>query len=135
MLKAFDAPSREECTAERPQSNTPVAALNLLNDPTFIEAARVFAERIIKETKPDNRSRLDHAFQIALSRLPSDDERQTLGQLFNYAEADFKKNPKSASALISIGQTKPGNSDPLLLASWTTVARALLNLSETTTRN
>ena len=100
-----------------------------------VEAARVFAERIIKESKPDNRSRLDHAFQIALNRLPSDEERQTLGQLFNYAEADFKKNPNSAAALINIGQTKPSKSDPVLLATWTTVTRAILNLSETTTRN
>lgn len=133
MLKAFDAPSREECTAERPQSNTPVAALNLLNDPTFIEAARVLAERILKEAKPTDR--LNHAFQITLNRPPSEDERKTLGQLFIYAETDFKKNPKFASALIAIGQTKAGDSDPVLLATWTTITRALLNLSETTTRN
>lgn len=135
MLKAFDAPSREECTSERPKSNTPVAALNLLNDPTFIEAARVFAERILKESKPDNAARLEHAFNISLNRLPTEEERKTLGQLFNYAEADFKKNPKSATALINIGQTKSGNADPIELATWTTVSRALLNLSETTTRN
>ena len=138
MLKAFDAPSREECTAERPRSNTPVAALNLLNDPTFIEAARVFAERILKEAKNDNRSRLDHAFLLTLNRPPTDEERQTLGDLFNYAEADFKKNPTAANDLISIGQTPPGETgknDPIQLATWTTITRALLNLSETTTRN
>jgi hypothetical protein len=135
MLKAFDAPSREECTAERPKSNTPVAALNLLNDPTFVEAARVFAERILKEAKPENLARLHHAFELALNRLPSDVERDTLGQLLTYAENDFKKNPKSASSLINIGQTKPGNFDPITLATWTTISRAILNLSETTTRN
>ena len=135
MLKAFDAPSREECTAERPKSNTPVAALNLLNDPTFVEAARVFAERILREAKPDDRARLDHAFALALNRLPTEDERQTLGQLFSYAAADFTKNPASAQALVSIGQTPPGEVDPVLLATWTAVTRALLNLSETTTRD
>ncbi len=135
MLKAFDAPSREECTAERPKSNTPVAALNLLNDPTFVEAARVFAERILREAKPDDRARLDHAFALALNRLPTKDERQTLGQLFSYAAADFKKNPASAQALVSIGQTPPGEVDPVVLATWTAVTRALLNLSETTTRD
>lgn len=148
MLKAFDAPSREECTSERPQSNTPVAALNLLNDPTFIEAARVLAERILKEAQPNDR--LNQAFQITLNRPPTPEEKATLGQLFTYAEADFKKNPKSASALINIGQTKSETSDnsdpsdkseksdlpdPILLATWTTITRALLNLSETTTRN
>ncbi|MDB4652954.1 PSD1 and planctomycete cytochrome C domain-containing protein [Akkermansiaceae bacterium] len=135
MLRAFDAPSREECTAKRPKSNTPVAALNLLNDPTFVEAARVFAERIIKESKPGNLARLHHAFKIALNREPTTEERDTIGQLITYAGADFRKNPKSATALINIGQTKPGDSDPALLATWTTVARAILNLSETTTRN
>jgi hypothetical protein len=135
MLKAFDAPSREECTAERPKSNTPVAALNLLNDPTFVEAARVFAERILKESKPNNLARLHHAFDLALNRKPTIKERDTLEQLLAYAEADFKKNPNSATAIINIGQTKPENLDAIALASWTTVSRAILNLSETTTRN
>jgi hypothetical protein len=135
MLKAFDAPSREECTAERPKSNTPVAALNLLNDPAFVEAARVFAERILKESKPDDGARLDLAFSLALSREPNKNERNALGELFQYARADFKKNPASAKQLISIGQTPPGKIDPVKLATWTTVTRAILNLSETTTRN
>ena len=135
MLKAFDAPSREECTAERPKSNTPVAALNLLNDPTFVEAARVFAERILKESKPNNLARLHHAFDLTLNRKPTIKERDTLEQLLAYAEADFKKNPNSATAIINIGQTKPENLDAIALASWTTVSRAILNLSETTTRN
>ena len=135
MLKAFDAPSREECTAERPKSNTPVAALNLLNDPAFVEAARVFAERILKEAKPDDSSRLRFAFSLALSREPNNNERKALGELFNYAAADFKKNPESAKKLISIGQTPAGKADPIELATWTTMTRAILNLSETTTRN
>ncbi|MGD1978267.1 MAG: PSD1 and planctomycete cytochrome C domain-containing protein [Akkermansiaceae bacterium] len=135
MLKAFDAPSREECTAERPRSNTPVAALNLLNDPAFVEAARVFAERILQEAKPNDRDRLDLAFNLALNRLPTEDERKALGQLFTYSAGDFKKNPNSAKALISIGQTPPGKADPVELATWTTMTRAILNLSETTSRN
>jgi hypothetical protein len=136
MLKAFDAPSREECTAERASSNTPVAAMTLLNDPTFVEAARVFAQRILAEAKPDNAARLNHAFSLALNRTATDEEQKTLGQLFTYAEADFKKNPDSAKALINIGLSKPTPElDPFELATWTTVTRALLNLSETTTRN
>jgi len=136
MLKAFDAPSREECTAERPKSNTPVAALNLLNDPAFVEAARVFAQRILTESPPDNRERLQHAFFLALNRAPTEMESTTLGELLSYAEADFKKNPASAKALIKIGLSKPSaDLDPITLATWTTLTRALLNLSETTTRN
>ena len=136
MLKAFDAPSREECSSERPRSNTPVAAMNLLNDPTFVEAARHLAQRIISEAEPNNRHRLEHAFKIVLNRLPTSEEQSALGQLFNYAETDFKRNPNSAKALISIGQTKaPTDFDPTELATWTTISRALLNLSEATTRN
>ncbi|MEJ6729575.1 MAG: PSD1 and planctomycete cytochrome C domain-containing protein [Akkermansiaceae bacterium] len=136
MLKAFDAPSREECTAERPQSNTPVAALNLLNDPTFVEAARHLAQRIINESKAHSRFRLESAFLMVLNREPTEAEIETLGSLYSYAHADFKQNPKSATALISIGQTKPqADLDHEELATWTTIARALLNLSETTTRN
>ena len=82
-----------------------------------------------------NPSRLHHAFELALNRKPTTEERETIEQLLTYAEADFKKNPKSATAIINVGQTKPENSDVIALASWTTVSRAILNLSETTTRN
>ena len=81
MLKAFDAPSREECTAERPRSNTPTAALVLLNDPTFVEAARVFAERIVRKGGTDMASRLKFAYREALSREPTPAEMDVLSQL------------------------------------------------------
>ena len=107
MLKAMDAPSREECTARRPRSNTPTAAIVLLNDPTFVEAAEAFAQRIQSEGGNSDSERLDWAFQVALSRKPDGDERAILGKLFSADESD----------------------------PWKAVARALLNLSETTTRN
>jgi hypothetical protein len=136
MLKAFDAPSREECTAERPRSNTPVAAMNLLNDPNFVEAARVLAERVLREAADNDRARLDLAYELVISRTPTDAERKTMGELFNYAKEDFKKRPEAAKELIKIGQTPPDPQlDPVQLATWTTVSRTLLNLSETTTRN
>ncbi|MFK7852425.1 MAG: PSD1 and planctomycete cytochrome C domain-containing protein [Akkermansiaceae bacterium] len=136
MLKAFDAPSREECTAERPRSNTPVAAMNLLNDPNFVEAARVLAERVLNEAEKNDRARLDYAYELVLSRNPTDSERKSMGNLFNYAKKDFEKHPEAAKELIQVGQTPV---DPKLsnteLAAWTSISRALLNLSETTTRN
>ena len=136
MLKAFDAPSREECTAERPRSNTPVAAMNLLNDPNFVEAARVLAERVLREAADNDRARLDLAYELVISRTPTDAECKTMGELFNYAKEDFKKRPEAAKELIKIGQTPPDPQlDPVQLATWTTVSRTLLNLSETTTRN
>lgn len=136
MLKAFDAPSREECTAERPRSNTPVAAMNLLNDPNFVEAARVLADRTLREAGKDDGSRLDHAYQIVLSRRPAEAERKAMGELLDFARQDFGKRPDDAKALISIGLAPvSADQDPVELASWTSVCRALLNLSETTTRN
>ncbi len=105
MLKAFDAPSREECSAERARSNTPVAALNLLNDPNFVEAARVLAERILQEAGKDDGARMNYVYKTVLSRHPTDAERKTMGDLFIYAKTDFKKRPGAAKKLISIGQT------------------------------
>jgi len=107
MLKAMDAPSREECTARRPRSNTPTAAIVLLNDPTFIEAAESFAQRIRSEAGDSDAERLEWAFQAAVSRKPDPQEREILGRL--------------------VAENQP---DP-----WKAVARALLNLSETNTRN
>ena len=136
MLKAMDAPSREECTAERPRSNTPTAALVLLNDPTFIEAARALAYRIMKEGDAATNSRLDFAYQLVLSRLPDAEERAVMTGLLKATYEDSQKNPKSAEAVLDVGQApRPNDVDATELASWTAVARALLNLNETITRN
>ncbi|HJM65615.1 MAG: PSD1 and planctomycete cytochrome C domain-containing protein [Roseibacillus sp.] len=136
MLRAFDAPTREECTAERPRSNTPIAAMTLLNDPSFVEAARVFAERILKEGGKDDKARLEFAYREALSRLPDGKEREIMTRLFQAAGKEFKANPAAARELVSTGQAPvPGNLDAIEHATWTTVARAILNLSETYTRN
>ncbi len=138
-LKAFDAPTREECTAQRPKSNTPSAALALLNDPIFVEAARMFAARILATADSDSFSaRIDRAYHLALSRSPDRDEFRILEKLYNDCVAAFEQDPGSATNLLAIGQAKPKASteiDPTKLAAWTTVARAILNLNETNTRN
>ena len=134
MLKSFDAPRREECTAQRPQSNTPLAALVLLNDPTFVEAARVFAEKIATQPGNDS-SRIEFAFHCAVSRTPDDLETRTLGEFLQGTRARFQGNPEAALELIRTGTAPvPAEFDPVELAAWTEVARALLNLSETITR-
>ncbi|MBJ06554.1 MAG: hypothetical protein CMO40_05455 [Verrucomicrobiaceae bacterium] len=136
MLRAFDAPTREECTAERPRSNTPIAAMTLLNDPSFVEAARVFAASILKEGGNGDRARLDFAYRKALSRPPDDHEKEIMGRLFLLAREDFKADPEAARELISTGQAPMSSGlDAAEHATWTTVARAILNLSETYTRN
>ena len=136
MLKAFDAPSREECTARRPRSNTPLAALTLLNDPSFIEAARVFAERIIETDATDDAQRLVWAFRQVFSREPTQREAQLLLSMLQRQRESFEQSPESAAHLTSIGM-KPlaDNMNVVEVAAWTSVSRALLNVNEAIMRN
>lgn len=136
MLKAFDAPSREECTAQRPVSNTPTAALTLLNDPTFVEAARMFAVRIIQEGGDDDRSRIAWAFRQATSRAPNDEEANLLDKLVQNHRQQFRDDPRAAKDLAGVGLApSPDGLDLAELAAWTSVGRTILNLNEVVTRN
>ena len=136
MLKAFDAPCREECTAERAVSHTPQQALVLLNDPTFIEAARVFAVRLVESADSPPEDRLRRAWRIALSREPVERELRGLLDLYAQELAEFQADPESARQLLSVGLSRaPANVDAAELAAWTSVARVILNLNELTTRN
>ena len=136
MLKAFDAPSREECTARRPQSNTPLAALASLNDPSAIEAARVFAARMISESSGDEGERIRWAWRTALSREPSAAEIETLLKLYRYQHARYAADRNAAGKLLAVGLAPlPPEFDAAELAAWTAVARAILNLHETITRS
>ncbi len=136
MLRALDAPSREECTAQRPRSNTPLAALALLNDPTFVEAARVLAERTLREGGERVDERLDYAFRVAVSRTPDDVERKALTSLLELGREQSAADPKAAEELIRAGQAPvAADLDAVEMAAWTDVARAILNLNETMARN
>lgn len=136
MLRAFDAPSREECTAQRPNTNTPLAALVLLNDPTFVEAARVLAARILKEGGTDDASRNRYAWRLVLSRAPNAREAAALLRERKAAATDYARNPEAAAQLLKAGMAPvPPGVDATELAAWTAVARTLLNLSEAVTRN
>jgi mono/diheme cytochrome c family protein len=134
-LVAFDAPSREECTVERPRSNIPQQALVLLNDPTFVEAARVFAERILREGGIAPAERANWSFTEVLSRPPTPEELRVLTDLHARHLAQYSADREAASKLLHTGDhVLPPNSDPAELAAWTSVARVLLNLHETVTR-
>ena len=135
QLLAFDAPSREECIAQRPISNTPQAALTLLNDPTFVEAARVFAENILRHGGASDSDRLCWAFRQALARLPSEREIQSLIALYEKHLRHFSGHADDANKLICVGQ-HPAAHDlaPQEVAAWTSIARVLLNLSESIAR-
>jgi hypothetical protein len=132
---AFDAPSREECTAERNRSNTPTQALVLLNDPIFVEAARVFAERTMRQGGADTPQRIDWAVRRALSRAPTQDELTVLADLHERHRRYYLGNVEEARKLLTVGETPaPQDIDAAELAAWTSVARTILNLHETITR-
>jgi hypothetical protein len=134
-LLAFDAPSREECTCERARSNIPQQALVLLNDPTYVEASRAFAERIIKEGGAGTADRLEWAFGCALSRRPTDEEVKLLTGLYAKHAQEYAADRDAARKLLSVGDhPMPKDADVAELATWTSVARVILNLSETITR-
>jgi hypothetical protein len=136
MLKAFDAPSREECTAQRARSNTPLAALVLLNDPTFVECARVLAERTMKHGGTSDEERIAFAFREVTSRGPDDTESASLVSLLESSRAEFRSNATAAEALLKVGRAPlPAQIDVTELAAWTTVSRGLLNLSEPYSRD
>ena len=135
MLKAFDAPSRDECAADRPRSNTPVQALALLNDPSQVESARAFAGRIVSESQGDFVARLRWAYQESLNRPPSDAEIAVLKPLYDRHLAKFREDQKSADEYLSVGLSKVGSMpDKAEHAAWMSVARAIFNLHEIITR-
>jgi mono/diheme cytochrome c family protein len=134
-LAAFDAPSREECVGERTRANVPQQALVLLNDPTYVEAARVFAERILKEGGTRFEDRLRWASEQALARAPRDEEARILGDLLQRHGSRYRADPRSARRLVGVGLAPvPPDLDVTELAAWTSVARAILNLPEVITR-
>jgi hypothetical protein len=134
-MLAFDAPSREECSAERPRSNIPQQALVLLNDPVFVEAARTFADKILSLPGASDSERIEQSFQWALTRMPTEEEKKVLVDLLTEQRSRYQNDEASALALVETGDN-PVNPDRsvLELAAWTSVTRALLNLYETTAR-
>jgi hypothetical protein len=136
FLLAFDAPSREECTALRPISSTPTAALVLLNDPSFVEAARALAARILEKAPADDEKRIDWAWQQVLGRDASPAESKVLAKLLASHRKEYTADTKAAEAILTVGiSPRPKNIDAAELAAWTSVSRVLLNLNETITRN
>ena len=134
-MVAFDAPSREECTCERPRSNIPQQALVLLNDPEFVEAARVFAAKVIADGGANDVARVTWAFRRATGRAPTDAEATVLVGLLTKHRTDYVANPADAAKLLKAGDAPaPTGVPPAELAAWTSVCRVVLNLHETITR-
>ena len=135
MLANFDAPAREECTANRVVSNTPQQALTLLNDPTFVEASRVFAERLLARKKLTDEQRIDLAYRLALGRPVKPTELKSLTAFLATQRAHYAASTEEAPKLLHVGNaTGPKERDETELAAWAQVARVVLNLHETLTR-
>lgn len=135
-LLNFDAPTREECTVNRVNSNTPLQALDLLNDPIYVEASRVFAENALAKGGGSFDRQLSWIFSQALDRAPTPQERAILAGLYRDNLKRFSATPADAKKLVTVGDSPVPEREKLpQLAAVTTVTRAVLNLHETITRN
>jgi hypothetical protein len=134
-LLAFDAPTREECTVVRVRSNIPQQALVLLNDPTYVEASRALAARLMCEAGPAAEQRVQQAYRLVLGRRAEPAEVQTLAALYRHHLQEYQADRKSAEALEHVGQRPtPADLPAAELGAWISVARVVLNLHETITR-
>jgi mono/diheme cytochrome c family protein len=131
----FDAPSREVCVSRRPRSNTPLQALAMLNDPVYLETARVLGQRIMQFGGPNDSTRITYAFQLCLARTPAAQELQRLLALYHQQLAGFQKDPVAAEQLLAQGSAeRPPGLDTAQLAAWMVVGNVLLNLDEMITK-
>ena len=131
---AFDAPSRELCSVQRPHSNTPLQALALLNDPAFVEASIGLGARMLRAASDDG-ARLRRGFLLCTSREPRGDELEILAELLAGERERFAREPEAAAALLTTEvDLGIADLDPAELGAWTVVANVLLNLDETITR-
>lgn len=131
---AFDGTTREKCAVQRARTNTPLQSLILLNDPTYIEAARSLAALVL-QTNPDDDAGLHQLFRRVLSRVPHDDEVVHLQKLLQRQRVRFQADVAMANALLNVGASEtPEGIDSVELGAWTIVAHTILNLDEAMTR-
>jgi hypothetical protein len=134
-LVTFDAPDRETCTVRRSRTNTPLQALVLLNDPTYVEASRKLAERMLLEGGKTTDDRITFAFRLALARKPAPAELEVLRQIFREDLAKYQSDKPAALKLLSVGESpRDPKLDTAEVAAWSTVAGVILNLDEAVTK-
>ena len=135
-MMVFDAPSREECTARRSRTNTPLQALVLLNDPQYVEAARALAATTLGAAGTDPLARARFMLRRAIGRMPLDAEVGVVADVAERQRETFAGDPAAAKGLLGVGAAPvPAGLDPTDLAAWTAAARVVLNLGEAYTRN
>jgi len=134
-LNTFDAPEREFCRVQRSRTNTPLQALVLLNDPTFVEAARSLAQRMISDGGSDDRERITLALKQSISRAPRPPELDILANALGTYRRHFEADPAAAKQLVSVGDSKTDSTTNLAeLATFTALANVILNLDEFVTK-
>ncbi len=134
-LIAFDAPGREACMVRESRTNTPLQALDVLNDVTFVEAARAFAETILREPGLAPQARLEMAFRAATARRPRPEELAILKDGWTDQLERFRRDPRAAASLVQFGESAPDpHLDACELAAYTAIAQLILNLDETITK-
>ena len=134
-LTTFDAPDREKCISRRAVTNTPLQALALMNDPTFVEAGRVLAQRILRDGGRRPEDRIAYAYQRVLARAPNRKETAVLAQVAARQTALYTADDQAARALLAVGESKADTQLPAAeLAAWTNVATMILNLDEAITK-
>jgi len=135
FMTTFDAPNREQFCGRRERSNTPLQALQLMNDVQHVEAARALAERTLTAT-PDDAGRIGWLFRVVLSRLPEAGEADVVAETLAGHRARYKADPEAARRAVSHGESKHAAGVPTdELAAWTLVANMMLNLDEALNRN
>ncbi|MBO0801441.1 MAG: DUF1553 domain-containing protein, partial [Blastocatellia bacterium] len=133
-MQVFNATSREYCTVRETRTNTPLQALNLMNDVTYIEAARMLAERMMKEGGADAVARIAWAFRLATARRPDATEEQLLLENYHSQYEFFRGNPKEAGKLLAVGEKRNSSKlDQTELAAYAATASLILNLDEVIT--
>jgi hypothetical protein len=138
-MLTFDASAREFCKVRETRTNTPLQALNLMNDVTYVEAARMLAQRMLLECPPQGanpiRERLVWAFRALTSRVPSEAEQKVLLDSFNTQLRYFRERPREAKALLALGEKRNDEKlDAAELAAYAVTASLILNLDETITK-
>jgi hypothetical protein len=132
-LAALDAPDRQTCVVRRPRTNTPLQALVLMNDPTYVEAARKLAARMMR-TATGEESRLASGYRLALARAPKPAETEVMLGLYREQLAYYRQRAEAAAKLVRVGESSVNAKfDEAELAAWTVVATTILNLDETLT--
>ena len=128
----FDAGARQVCAVKIARTNTPLHALVTLNDPAYVEAARVMAQRILAAPATGDAARVSYAFRLATARTPTAAEQKTLAARLAKLRRDFAATPAAARELSAIGEApRPASLDPIEHAAWTTLCLLVLNLDET----